>query len=336
MKLVPYYKYLESPEANLENFPKSFQINLTNKCYSRCIGCRKYEWPDTELSFDQVKSVINFLAKHHGHSIVLSGGEPACHPNFIEICKYIKDKNLELGILTSAIFPKMMDLKSWALYPDWVAVSIDGPTALEYKRVRGIDAFNIVIDNIKQLKKIQPEIKIRCNATISKENFYSMGRILTLCEELQIDCYFFPIHTWKELQVTNLDIQLHFMTLFRLMSKDIKIKTNVNDFVTLMKRKKPSVCIATYFHAFIDSDGLIFPCCRLANDNGDFSQRNLKMSLGHIDGGLENIWSSEKSKKIRQKLCAANERECTFCDRYNKINTDYADYKDLRDKKIFL
>ena len=62
----------------------SIQMNLLNKCTSKCKSCRKYTWPDDELDLETVKRTLTVLKKEFGlQSVVFSGGDPILYKDFL-------------------------------------------------------------------------------------------------------------------------------------------------------------------------------------------------------------------------------------------------------------
>lgn len=316
----------------------SVQMNLLNKCYQKCIGCRKYTWPEVQLDFGTVSQFLNSYSNLHSEkkTIVYSGGEPLLYSKINETLKLTIDKNISYGILTSALFPSSVDLEFLIKNASYISISVDGSTKEMFQKTRGIDAFDKVIENIKLFKKIKDETDSRCklriNSTISNINSKCMPDILKLASELKIECNFFPIHTWKDLKVQLNEEKLYSIEEDMLItfSKSFQhsIKTNIKDFYDMMKRSKPTCCIVPNFHLFIDANGDVLPCCRLACDN-DFYKRNQSYIIGNINtSNIVDIWNSDNISKVRNNVFDPKYPECEECDRYNEMNSYYKIYLD--------
>lgn len=351
-KLFRHYKNMEEIiSGNLNDtrtIPLSFQINITNKCYQKCLGCRKYEWPNVKLDFQTVKNMIEWLASKGADSVVLSGGEPTAHPDFIKILEVIKQNGLGVRVITSAMWPAHLDLGYMVTMIDFMTISIDGADKDIYEKCRGIDSLDIITKNIEKLnvykQKLNPDLKIRCSATISNVNLYDMNNIFDLCNRLKFDeCNFYPMHTWNDFKVSNLTEQdvIKAVTDVESYTASVKskMKTNISSFVETMSRKKPPICIVPWLHAFVDANGDVFYCCRTADDNGSYDNRNEDYIIGNIiKEPIEKVWNSQRAMDLRKRLYEAKEPMCYFCDRYNGINHAYFDYlKSKSDtKKIYL
>lgn len=93
--------------------PSVVQLDLTNNCNFNCLGCwchsdllgdTKFtsEENDQTLSFETVKGIIQDLVTLGTKKIMLAGsGEPLMHPQIKDIISLIKNKGIELEIITN-------------------------------------------------------------------------------------------------------------------------------------------------------------------------------------------------------------------------------------------
>ncbi len=69
-------------------------IDITNKCIFSCANCYKFVGHLDRpyfMNLETVKKAIDSLEGFQGR-IVISGGEPTLHPDFAEICRYLRKK----------------------------------------------------------------------------------------------------------------------------------------------------------------------------------------------------------------------------------------------------
>jgi MoaA/NifB/PqqE/SkfB family radical SAM enzyme len=354
-KLKEYYKDIKFCVDNNTNRILSVQINLLNQCYQHCVGCRKYEWPNVRLDVNKVLCIVNELKELGCQSIVLSGGEPLMFDNIDMIVKVIKQEcKMKVGILTSGMFPEsfkkikheqylnMSPMEAIIKYSDYISFSFDGSTEETFKKCRGVDCIELILDNINKMAEIKnkynSQVKFRMNMTVSNLNYTEMAEVFMIAEKNHMnECNFFPIHTWDDLKINNVDFRdiINQMRNVMLLEVQSKVKTNIQSFMESINRNKPHVCIMPFIHLVIDSDGSVFSCCRLLDDNGNYENRNTKTILGNINN--DNISKIlEDGKDIMKRLYYANEKVCWSCDRYNKLNEEYFEWMIDNNKKVFL
>ena len=85
---------------------REISIELTYDCDLRCIYCSssaEHPSPIGELSFDEVKMILDEAKKCGAKIVSLSGGEPLLHPQFFDIIEYAKEKKYKILLYTSGI-----------------------------------------------------------------------------------------------------------------------------------------------------------------------------------------------------------------------------------------
>jgi len=108
-------QYLEI--KNLKCFPRlplKGNIDLTYRCNNNCIHCWSKNPEDDkkskqELSFAEIKDIINQAVKMGCNQWGISGGEPMLRPDFLEILDYINSKSAFYSLNTNGtlITPKI-------------------------------------------------------------------------------------------------------------------------------------------------------------------------------------------------------------------------------------
>ena len=77
------------------------QIDVTQACTERCVHCYIPEYNPVFLPLADAKKVIDEFREQGGVGLSLSGGECMLHPDFDEIVRYARTKDLIVGVLSN-------------------------------------------------------------------------------------------------------------------------------------------------------------------------------------------------------------------------------------------
>ncbi|MCM8804303.1 MAG: radical SAM protein [Candidatus Omnitrophica bacterium] len=114
----------------------AWQIN--SECNLGCLHCCEeagHSMPD-EMNKEEIFNVLEQIVDLKIPYVALSGGEPLLHPNFFEICEFLKDKT-SIKVETNGEFideriaKKIANLKFRS-----VQISLDGATPFTHERLR--------------------------------------------------------------------------------------------------------------------------------------------------------------------------------------------------------
>lgn len=336
--VTEFDKALDMPLVKI--IPFSMQINLLNKCYQKCIGCRKPEWPDVKLQVKEVHDLLLWVASRKNHNtVVFSGGDPFAYPEFERVVRTAYNFDLGVGILTAGLWPRNFNYVEVAQMSRWISVSVDGATWQTYKKMRGVDTLKTVKRNIRKLTRYNSDVRI--NATISKDNFHEMAELIKLGWQLGVrSVNFFPIHTWEDLKLHNVEREQVLREVERAFEQSLVYpldSDNVGEFEELMDRDPANVCIMPLSHCFVDANGDVFVCCRGANDNGDHSARYQDAIIGNIrKNSIYEVMASKQAQEVWKTTVNAGHEFCAGCDRYEAINHDYNSWRMNRKENVFL
>lgn len=311
-----------------DTYPLFMEVNLTSKCNLNCEWCISANFNRK----DSIKtdSLINFLKEYHnlgGKAITFSGGgEPTLHPDFIKISVEASHIGLELGLMTNGVYPKTYT-DIIGKYFKWARFSLDTINCGKYKKWKGIDKVEQVLQNIKSLKEYPIRTGINCN--IHKE--HSLDDVIELTKlihspfSLHIDessriadyIQFRPIlpryfknetggineEVWDWLE--NYEIGRNS---YVFVSEDKYMDLISNDSFNF------SSCEGHFFEPVLDANGDICVCMYHPNDK--------RFVFGSIyEQSFEEIWKSDRRKKVIdfvRKLDYTN--ECQACCKLAEIN----------------
>lgn len=163
----------------------SLHIDLTNRCNERCIHCYhpfdQYDY-SRELSFEEIKELIDSAYDLGVFSIILSGGESLLRKDFFDIVKYISDKGLLITLFTNGMLLKEENVKKLSEYRiSVVSISIYGDSALVHDSITSVKgSFEKTLEGIEQLKKYNIAFDLKC--MVLAENADRLKQIRSFCE----------------------------------------------------------------------------------------------------------------------------------------------------------
>src|SRR5690349_9234626 len=126
-------------------------LYLTDGCNSRCATCDIWRNPRRNMRMELVESVAGTFRELGVRWVLLSGGEAMQHPQWPEIARRFKDEGAHVMLLTNGLLLRKQASDVLANV-DEVIVSLDGGTAETYEAIRGVDAFDLVMDGIRAVR----------------------------------------------------------------------------------------------------------------------------------------------------------------------------------------
>lgn len=191
--------------------PYRIGIELTNKCNINCIHCIKrtgYELG--EMSLENFKKILpqfpNII------SLSLNGvGEPLLHPQLFDVINYIKTTRpylLTTIFSNGTLMDKITSDKLIKSGLSKIHISLDAAKPDTYKKIRGADKFENIIENIKNLMQMKRELHSKTplaglNFILMKENEGELVDFINLAKQLnvdyicEIDTSLFDFGDWK-------------------------------------------------------------------------------------------------------------------------------------------
>lgn len=98
---------VDSKPTTKSGFPELIDIRITNWCDYGCKFCYMSSTKEGKHGkIEDIKKIVDMLYNSNVMEIAIGGGEPTSHPEFVEILKYIKNKNMMVGFTT----------KNWELH----------------------------------------------------------------------------------------------------------------------------------------------------------------------------------------------------------------------------
>lgn len=192
--------------AGRTSAPVNVEIDLSNRCSRGCEFCHfaythtrgplagKHEKPEGALDSGDLMSpslavnILHQLAEAGVRSVTWTGGgEPTLHPDFDAIVAEAARTTMEQGLYTHG---GHIDRTRAALLKQkmtWVYVSLDAATPEAYKRDKGVDGFEPVLQGVRNLVAVQGPATIGLGFLIHRKNMDDIATMIALGKGLGVD-----------------------------------------------------------------------------------------------------------------------------------------------------
>jgi len=286
-------------------------IRVTKACNLRCLQCYSVsgEKLKDELSFEEIKDIIDQSKELGAVRIFFTGGEPFIKPDILKILKYADDNNFAIYISTNGTLLNKNIVKSLnsLKHLRTLQISIDG-LEKTHDTIRSIKGtFNKAITSTKLIKKEfnNKDTKITFILTLMGKNKNEIGEVFKLAIALGTDVFalvpLYPVKRSNEAEDVSVKEKYKIFQELCKIYQEKKSKTKLGLLVPPALIPKPLQEIeygCGYVCTFpsmigVDANGDVAPC------DGLFKYKNF--ILGNIrKDSLEKLWNHHLMKKLRK------------------------------------
>lgn len=175
-------------------------VELTYRCNLDCFFC----YNDTKLkgrplSREQYFALLSDMAQMQVLTVVLSGGEPLSHPDFVEIGARARELGFVLRIKSNgdAFRGRLAERIRNEVDPFMVEISLHGSTAETHDRqTRVPGSFDRLLSNLEEMKALG--FRIRINSTLTRWNENELEGMFELTDRLGLPLYVDPEVTTRD------------------------------------------------------------------------------------------------------------------------------------------
>jgi len=165
-------------------------IEYTKRCNSKCSTCNYWKNNLDEKNIESyIIETVDKLYKNGLKVLLFTGGEALLKGNdLFELANKLKlfFPKLELRLLTNGILVGKYIEELINLF-DSIVFSFDTINNEKYMNIRGVDAYKLVVNNIKQVRKQSSTIEIRLRSMILEENIDELSEIVKLAIKLDVN-----------------------------------------------------------------------------------------------------------------------------------------------------
>ena len=170
-----------------KELPRELYVKVTNRCNSRCQACvRTFRRPEPlrDLKLAEFRAIVDQFPVLD--RVVLHGiGEPLLNAELSAMIRYVKDQHPHAVVLFNSNAVLLDEDWQRALIGaglDEFRVSLDAATAATYTRIRGINAFDTVIENLRRFASVDGAERPRLSfwLTATRENLRELPALVNL------------------------------------------------------------------------------------------------------------------------------------------------------------
>lgn len=289
-----------------EKFPISVEMHLTDYCNLNCDWCTDKELRKNKatLNLEVIQKLFHEFWRYNTGVTLEGGGEPTLHPQFGEVINAGTKSNVDMGLITNGT----MDISDCVSALKWVRVSLDSSTRDEYKKEKGVDYFEHVLENLKKMSL----------ARNPKETFIGVGYVLTIrnqsnlvdlikrLDSIGVDyIYLRPVEEAGDI-APSLESLLDLRKQLAELTTNTRIKYMLTIADRVVNKNAGLPCIAHSLTSIIHANGEVALCEKRRGDG---------IILGNVyEKSFEDIWISPYREQISQRLLnAEHQKGCSTC-----------------------
>lgn len=172
-----YLKKMESyNRLRKRHIPLYFSISLTNCCNLRCVECLRLRDSAGELSTQELKRIINQLAKEGCLYLIFTGGEVFLRKDLYDIADFAKKKGFGLIFLSNGTLIEEENIEKLKKLKCELRITLYGVTTETHDSVTQVKgSFNKTIKGIKLLEKYR--IAFSITVVVMKQNFFELEKL---------------------------------------------------------------------------------------------------------------------------------------------------------------
>jgi radical SAM protein with 4Fe4S-binding SPASM domain len=304
----------------------ALQFELSSRCNERCIHCyipNGKKDSGFDMPTEKIKSIIDEFAEMGGLHITLSGGEAFLHKDLMEICRYCREKDLKLSILSNLISLKDEQI------PQLKALNISLIQTSLYSMDPDIhDNITLVKGSFEKTKKaieklVAADIPVQISCPLMKANKDGYRDVLEYARKLKINAQTdYIMMAQADLDTRNLANRLSLEETERVIRDIIEYDLDYKENVLMRKPRSEEIkfdkerfshqplCGVGYDNCCITVNGDVYPCAGWQ-----------KYVLGNVyQQSLKDIWeNSEKIKQLR-KITQSSFPQCLDCEAFDFCN----------------
>jgi len=305
--------------------PIECSLDPITLCNLNCYYCNSQRYLDDyrRMSREHMLRLIDFLAIWGVKGICFGGGgESLLNEDTWNLPSYVANRRIEPCIITNGTVMNDVILENMERCK-WVAFSVDAATPTTFKRIKGVDMFGKVIENMKQvqgmtLRQAQDKTRLAYRFLLTTDNSFEIYAACQLAREIGCDTFHVrPVDLGRKdykgdrkllLDIDSVNQQYELC--HKLETGTFKVQTVTHKFdENFLVKHNFTRCLASpiCLQACTDGNCYVCPDHRMENRFKLGSQRNIK-----------EWWGSDNHRELIKSIQPA--QECSRCNwsEYNR------------------
>jgi MoaA/NifB/PqqE/SkfB family radical SAM enzyme len=303
-----------------------------NQCNCRCVMCDIWKIREPkEITPADLEPHLDSFRKLGVRWVVLSGGEPQRNRQFCTLARMLRGIGIRVTLLTAGtLLSTEAELLEEAI--DDFIVSFDGPAPVHNRIRRTPLAFELLVDGVRALRRLRPEMVIRARCTVQRENHallratvrsakeHCLDSISFLAVDAVSDAFNHP-QGWTQRNADSVILDAQQVGVLEGEIEDLiyeyrsdpdsdfvvetpaKLRRIVQQFRAYLGQAQAVAprCNAPWVSAVVDADGAVRPCF-------------FHPAFGNIhDRSLEEVVNSPQALRFRRELDIERNAICQRC-----------------------
>jgi len=274
---------------------------LTTFCPANCPHCHvpsrlRHDFPVQRDFCDFAIDLMILKEKLGVENIVLSGGEPTCHPQFLEIVKYAS-RMFKTAVISNGFNPKLLKEAS-STAKIWISLDYYGPKQDKWRKAKGLWKNYTAIAEIANIR-----------TTLLKDNLDDTTKLIQQAIQHEKEITIVPAKT-ENPNLTPSPEQLQKLLIYifenSYADKAVIDSPPVNFYLktrTQQTLKEDALCTAAQQVIRVDPEGNIHPCPFLNMKICSILDGNIPEKLAQTRKTITNTFTGKCQKCQNNRYC---------------------------------
>ncbi len=291
------------------SMPMTVQIEPTNRCNLLCKQCFRHD-PATrrqlgDMPFENFKKIIYQFSNVFDVSLI-GLGESFLNKDLPLMIGLLGEKRIDISLTTNGtiLSDRILDAINKAPTKVQIQFSLDAAYSDTYRRIRGVDCHDKVINNIQNFLEVKhPDVTVSLGLVVMQDNLDELTDFIQLAKKLNVPRVHFGDLSGVWLSDNQNEIVIHQINTLkekvdeaRRIADQLNIDLRYNQYDYMWgDQASLTQCWFLWQYPYITWDGYITSCCNLPNPKIN--------NFGNIiDKPFKELWNCDAYRNFRKLL----------------------------------